>query len=365
MDSSVSTIIIGAGQAGLATSYFLKQKGIEHVVLEAHDNAGDSWQNRWDSLRLFSPHPYNNLPGLPFPRSNTVLPTKDEVANYLRQYTRILNLPVKTATPVLSVEKNNNEYIVATNDNHYRTSCIVIATGAYHKPYIPEVSKRIPPEIRQITSKAYKNPESLLPGDVLVVGMGASGSQIALELAGTRKVYLSGKQLPSFPRQVLGKDIYWWLYKTGLLTATIDSWLGKKMMQRNMYNGDALIGKALKESIKQKDIFLVGKTVDVTGNEVIFDDGKKAVVQNIIWATGYRYDFSWIRLPIFDKKGYPMQSRGKVIESPGLYFVGLPYLYRINSSLIGGVGADAQYIAEDIFRHLTQKNKKRQTQQSS
>src|SRR5450755_2832692 len=187
------TIVIGAGQAGLAAGYFLAKTGRRFLVLEQNERVGDSWRRRWDSLRLFTPNRYNSLPGMAFPGDRYALPGKDEVATYLQSYAERFRLPIRTATGVTSLEHDGARFSVRAGDETLVSSSIVITTGAYQRPYIPNFARQLSKPITQIHSSEYRNPSQVPDGDVLVVGAGNSGTQIALELASSRRVFLSGR----------------------------------------------------------------------------------------------------------------------------------------------------------------------------
>lgn len=345
---STNTIIIGAGQAGLSASYYLLQKEIPHFVLDKNDRIGDQWSNRWDSLELFTPAEYNDLPGRPFPAPKGSLPTKDMVADYLKQYANEFNLPVKLSVEVKSVRKEGEKFVVETSEGDFDSENVIVATGAFQKPFIPKCAKEISEEVLQLHTSEYKNPSQLKPGTVLVAGTGNSGVQIAEELSRTHDVILAGRDNGSFPRSFLGKDIYWWLKTLGLLNATIHHPIVKRMRKKET-TGDPLVGRKMSKVGEKCALKRAAKVQTAKNGSLVMEDNVLvAMPDNIIWATGFQPDFSWIKLDIFKEDGYPNHERGVVKEVPGLYFLGLKLLFRLNSSLIGGVGRDAEYIAGRI-----------------
>jgi putative flavoprotein involved in K+ transport len=342
------TVIIGAGQAGLSTGYFLKQLGVPFEIWDAEARLGENWRSRWDSLSLFSPAKYSSLPGFPFPKPPLSLPSKDETADYIAEYARKFDLPVKLGMKVDALTYEEGIFHLSIGAQQIQAKQVVIATGTFHTPYIPKFPHSPAADILQIHVNAYKNVLQLQEGPTLVVGTGASGTQIAAEIAQTRKVYLSGPPTGNMPRSRLGKDIYWWLYTTGMMHIRKESWLGRRLL-RNTGGADALIGKSLDEIVKENALLRRGVLVDFQNGLPEFIGGESAPdIRNIVWATGYRNDYSWIHLPIFDENGQPTHRRGAAVGCPNLYFVGLKFQYRADSSNMGGVGRDAKWVAEQI-----------------
>lgn len=341
-------IIIGAGQAGLATAYHLQQHGIAPLLLDAHARAGDCWRNRWDSLCLFSPAKYSSLPGWAFPLPSMALPTKDQAADYLEAYAQRFQMRLRLGARVLALTQEAGSFAVVLEGGEcLRAERIVIATGAFSTPYVPDFAQSASKEIAQIHVRDYRNPMQVGEGAVLVVGAGASGSQIAAELAATHKVYLCGPDTGNLPRRFLGIDIYWWLYASGVMAIRRHSWLGRRMAKQR--GGDQLIGKPLKKIVADAGIHRRGMLLGFEQGKPQFQDGESADdIRSIVWATGYRNDYRWIRMPILDPEGVPVQTRGVVEPCPGLYFVGLRFMHRVDSSNMGGMGRDAAYIAGHI-----------------
>lgn len=342
-------VVIGAGQAGLAAGYWLAQQDIDFVILDANARVGDSWRKRWDSLRLFTPARYSSLPGLSFPGDPYHLPTRDEIADYLEWYARVFDLPLRHNVRITRLERGVGRYEILTADgSRFQADNVIVATGPFQTPRIPDVAQELDPAIVQLHSSAYVNPAQLPEGDALVVGAANSGAQIALELAQSRRTLLAGRAVGSLPRRILGRDLFDWLWPT-LMRPGADSRLGARIRADVLSSTDKLIG------FSERDLERGGvvRVPRITGNrdgQPLFADGSTANVKSIVWATGFRPDFRWIDLPVFELDGFPRHERGVVREAPGLYFVGLRFQYRLNSSLVGGVGADAQYVAQSIVR---------------
>jgi len=342
---SYNTIVIGGGQAGLATGYFLKQYGVDFVILDENERTGDSWRNRWDSLHLFTPAKFSSLPGMPFPAETLHYPTKGEMADYLETYARRFNLPVQLGTRVKRLSREGDRFVISAGSQPLTASQVVVATGAYQSPRIPTFAKDLDPAIHQVHTKHYHNPSELPIGDTLVVGVGNSGGEIAMELAQTRQVWLSGKptgQLPK-PKNFMIDLLWWFLHKA----TRVDTRFGQFFKSKQGHRGVPL------EGLSEKDFAAAGikrltKTVGTRNGKPVFEDGGSVDVSSIVWATGFRNDFSWIDLPVFDVEGEPVHERGVVAGEPGLYFTGLFYLYSVSSALIGGTKRDAGYIAEKI-----------------
>jgi putative flavoprotein involved in K+ transport len=343
----VDTVIIGGSQSGLAAGYCLQQEGIDFVILDGEACVGDAWRKRWDSLELFTPAQYNNLPGMPFPAPEGHLPTKDEMADYLQAYAQRFNLPVRVNTRVQTLAREGRIYHLQTNQGAYRASHVIVATGAYQAQRVPPFAENIDPGIHQMPSSRYRNPSQLPEGGVLIVGAGNSGAQIAIDIAQSgRKVWLSGRDTGHMKRTILGKDIFWWLWHT-IFRVRAGTWLGRRLRQKLVGQGAALVDIS-EEDLAEAGIARVPRTTDAHNGKPQTDGGEIHDVSTIIWATGFEPNFKWIRLPIFEPDGFPRHRRGVVHGEPGLYFLGLPFLYRGNSSLVGGVGRDAAYAAKKI-----------------
>jgi len=345
MRNYYDTIIIGAGQAGLAMGYYLKKQNENFVLLEGNETCGNSWRTRYDSLLLFTPRSHSSLPGLKIDGNQNGYPTKDEIANYLENYAQKFELPIKVNTFVQNVCKINGYFNILTkNGDSYHSKQLVVATGPFQKPFIPSFSNNVPSEINQIHAADYKNSKSLSEGPVIVVGGGNSGLQIATELASDREVYLSTSKKPMYlPNEILNKSIFWWFKFLGISRLTTNSFLGKIVK-----NNDPIIGLESKPLIKAGKIKLLPKAVSFHEHSLVFKNKMTIKPKNIIWATGYYSCYRWLDFPhIFDDKGSPIHLRG-VSKEDGLYFLGLPWQHRRGSALLLGVGEDAKYLAFKI-----------------
>jgi putative flavoprotein involved in K+ transport len=343
------TVIIGGGQAGLAAGYHLAARDADFVILSDEARVGDNWRRRWDSLRLFTPARYSGLPGMPFPAEPGHFADKDEVADYLERYAERFDLPMRLQSRAGSIDWDGARYQIPVNGGTsvLEADNVIVATGAFQRPRVPAVSKRIAPSIRQLHSSEYRNPFDLPDGPVLVVGAGNSGAQIALELARFRKVWLAGRDTGHMPRRVLGRDIFDWIWPV-MSRLTVDSRLGRRVRSRVRQGGDPLLGIAERE-LHAGGVTRVGRIEQERGGLPVCD-GATLAPTVIIWCTGYDRDFSSINLPVLDEHGAPKQQHGAAEGMPGLFFVGLPFLHRHNSALIGGVGADAAMVAEQVVR---------------
>jgi putative flavoprotein involved in K+ transport len=338
-------VVIGAGQAGLAAGYWLGQHDFDFLIIDANARVGDSWRKRWDSLKLFTPAKYSGLPGLAFPGDPYHLPNRDEVADYLDWYARVFDMPVRTNVNVKRVSRFERGFQIETDGVRLEADNVIVATGPFHVPRVPEVSRRIDKNVLQLHSSGYRNPAQLPQGPALVVGAANSGAQIGMELAKSRDVLLAGRSVGSMRRRILGRDVFDWLYLT-VMRPGGDSFVGRRI-RRNVLGGtDALIGFTEKD-ITAAGVRRAGRVTDALYGKPLLDDGTVADVSSIIWATGFRPDFSWIDAPVLGDDGFPVHHRG-VTSVPGLYFVGLRFQHRLNSSLIGGVGADAQFVTESM-----------------
>ena len=340
-------VIIGAGQAGLAAGYSLAQQEIDFVILDANARVGDSWRQRWDSLQLFTPARYSALPGVSFPGDPYRLPSRTELADYLEWYAELHDLPVRHNVKVTRMTRTGSRYFIETNGSTFEADNVIVATGPFHTPSIPGIASGVAPEIVQLHSSGYRNPRQLPDGAALVVGAANSGAQIAMELAKSRPTYLAGRSVGSMPRRILGRDVFDWLYAT-VMKPGADTFLGKRIRRNVLGSTDALIGMTEKD-IARAGVQRMARIESVRDGHPVTASGETLDVRSIVWATGFQPDFRWIELPVLDARGYPVHHRGVVDAQPGLFFVGLRFQYRLNSSLVGGVGEDAKYVASAVM----------------
>jgi putative flavoprotein involved in K+ transport len=335
------TIVIGAGQAGLATGYYLAERGADFVILDSAARVGDSWRKRWDSLRLFTTAAHSGLPGMPFPAPPAHLPDRDEVADYLERYAERMDLPFRLSCHVDSLARSGERYVVHADGMRYEADSVVVATGPFQRPRLPDAATQLAPAIHQLHSSQYRNPFDLPAGSVLVVGAGNSGAQIALELARFRKVWLAGKESGHLPRRVLGRDVFDWLWP--VMRRITKQTLGGRIFRGRSGKADPLVGMSSR-TLARAGIQRVGRVTGVRGGLPVCE-GEVIEPDVVIWCTGFEPDYRWIDLPVLDESGWPRQSRGVCTDSPGLYFVGLRFQHTLTSALIGGVAEDAAYVA--------------------
>ena len=339
------TIVIGGGQAGLAVGQQLAARDLDFVILDGGRRVGDAWRQRWDSLRLFTPARYSGLPGMPFPAPPTHLPDKDEVADYLARYAERFDLPVRLDSRVDALDWDGERYVIHAHGTRLEAAQVVVATGPFQRPRIPSVAAQLAPEIHHLHSSVYRNPFELPDGPALVVGAGNSGAQIALELARFRKVWLAGPDTGYLPRRALGRDLFDWLWPVAS-RATLDTRLGRRMRARAAHAGDPRIGLS-ERMLAEAGITRVGRLVEARGGLPVCGN---AVLQPrvVVWCTGFAPDHGWIRVPVLDERGHPRHRRGVAVNAPGLYFVGQRFQHRASSALLGGVGSDAAFVAEQV-----------------
>ncbi|MCC9265418.1 NAD(P)/FAD-dependent oxidoreductase [Bacillus velezensis] len=339
------TIVIGAGQAGISVGYYLKKSKQKFIILDKSHEVGESWKNRYDSLVLFTSRMYSSLPGMPLEGDKHGLPSKNEIAAYLKKYVERFEIPIQLRTEVISVQKLNNDFLIKTNREEYQTKNLVMAAGPFHTPNIPSISRDVADHIHQLHSSQYKHSKQLAPGNVLVIGGGNSGAQIAVELSKERATYLACSNKPAyFPLWIGKRSIFWWFDKLGVLHASHTSIVGKFIQKK----GDPIFGYELKHAIRQKKIILKQRVIAGKQNEIIFKDSSSLEVNNIIWATGFKNPLWWMKIEgVLDKEGRIIHHRG-VSAAEGLYFIGLPWQHRRGSALLQGVGNDAEYIVKQM-----------------
>ncbi|MDP1849869.1 MAG: NAD(P)-binding domain-containing protein [Solirubrobacteraceae bacterium] len=337
-------IVVGGGQAGLAIGYFLAQQGRTFEILEATGEPAAAWRRRWESLTLFTPARYSNLPGWPFPGDPDRYPVRDDVVAYLAEYAERFALPVAYGSRVRSVRRAQTTYLVETDSGAaYEADQVVLATGPFQRPFVPPICDGLSRDVDQLHSSDYQAPRDIAPGIVLVVGGGNTGFQIAAELARSHEVHLSiGARQKPLPQRILGRDLFWYLEATGLIRKTTASRIGRRMEGR-----DTLIGSRPRTLRRRHGVRLHDRAVGADGATVRFGDGERLDPNTVIWATGFRPDHSWIDVPVFDDGGRVVHERG-VTASPGLYFLGLSWMHTRGSALLGWVGDDAEHLAHEI-----------------
>jgi putative flavoprotein involved in K+ transport len=346
------TVIIGAGQAGLATGYHLKRLGVPFVILDAQERVGDAWRTRWDSLRLFTPAWVDGLPGLPFPAPRWSFPTKDEMADYFESYAARFELPVRTGTQIERLVQEGDRYVLSSEGRRIEADRVVVATGANRVPKLPAYASALDPWILQIHSAEYRNPSQLREGRVLVVGVGNSGAEIAVELAPSHQIWLAGTPTGQIPaplgtrRYRMGFHVFRFF---GTRVVTRGNPIGRRLLPKLERQAAPLVPVRL-DDLAAANVQMVPRVAGVRDGLPLLEDERVLEVENVIWCTGFRQDFPWIHLPIFDPEGRPVHDRGVVTSGPGLYFVGLNGQYSLASEVIPGVGRDARYIAEAIAR---------------
>jgi putative flavoprotein involved in K+ transport len=345
----LQVVVVGGGQAGLATAHELARRGLSFAVLEADERIGDQWRRRWDSLHLFTPARFDALPDSTFPALPDSFPSKDEMADYLEAYARAGGLPVRSGVRALKLSRGVDSYLLETSAGTVEAAHVVIATG-YDSPKLPPFATAIKPEVRQLHAQHYLK-AAQLTGDVLVVGAGTSGVEIAIEaaLAGHRTV-LAGRGTGAIPAVFYSfKGKIFWFYANRI--ASVRTPMGRRMKPLVLTHGAPLI------RVKMRDALAAGveraaRVVAVDAGLPICEGGRRMEPDTIVWCTGFKRDYSWIDFLVVGPDGYPRHQAGVADGELGLYFVGLPFQTRLASALIGGVGEDAAFVAGEIAKRL-------------
>ncbi|GAA4103783.1 flavin-containing monooxygenase [Nocardioides kongjuensis] len=349
----IETLIIGAGQAGLATGHALQGRGRRFLIVDGAERVGDNWRAHYDSLRLYSPAKYDGLPGLRFPAAPWTYPSKDDVADYLEKYAVEFDLPVRMRTRIDRLARRTaGGFTAAVGDDTITCDNVVVATGSFGRtPHVPDVAAGLDPSIRQLHSTQYKRPDDLAEGRVLVVGASHSGCDIAYEVAEHRPTTLVGRDCGQIPfrwekkaiRRVFPVLVFVWRH---VLTRRTP--LGRKEMEEVRHHGGPML-RVKREDLAQRGVERIEQRVSgVRDGLPVLEDGTVVDAATVIWATGFEQAFGWIDLPAIGPDGWPQEYRGVVDQVPGLFFCGLSFQFAFSSMVLPGVGRDAEYVARRI-----------------
>jgi putative flavoprotein involved in K+ transport len=353
----IDVVVIGAGQAGLSVGYFLAKNKSSFLILDANQRIGDSWRNRWDSLRLFTPSRFDGLAGMPFPGPAHSFPTKNQMADYLESYARRFALPVRHGISVERLTRTGRRYLLSAGGQSFAAKHVVVAMAGYQQPRLPDFHSGLRGEIRQMHSSAYRNPAQLQPGPVLLVGAGNSGAEIAVEVARHKhKVWMAGRNTGAVPfridglasRLFLQRFIFRLVFHRLL---TVNTPLGRKAKSKMLSQGGLLI-RVKEADLAAAAVERVPRVEGLRAGLPLLADGRVLEPANVIWCTGFHPGFSWIDLPVIGERGLPQHNSGVVPGQPGLYFVGLPFLHSFSSTMIHGVARDAERIAQVIRERI-------------
>ncbi|MDQ6876280.1 MAG: NAD(P)/FAD-dependent oxidoreductase [Candidatus Dormibacteraeota bacterium] len=343
MSEHFEVVVVGGGQAGLAAGFHLARRSVNFVILDAHPCVGEAWRKRWKSLRLFTPARLDGLPGMPFPDRSGALPTKDEMADYLERYTEHNRLPIRLGIRVETLSREGDRYVLTVGDRKFEADQVVVATGGHPVPKVPDFAGELSAGILQLHSAEYRDPSQLQEGDVLVVGAGNSGGEIAMDAAQNHRVWLAGR-----PTGIVSPVLYsrpsWWL-ATKLMT--VNTSMGRKFVAQARSKGTPLV-RLRERDFATAGITRVTRVEGVEEGKPRLEDGRRLDVRNVVWCTGFKHDYSWIKLPAAAGGHVPAHERGVVVSEPGLYFIGLPFQFGHNSALIDGVTRDADYVVTRI-----------------
>ncbi len=348
----VGTVVVGGGQSGLSVGYHLAQRGLDFVILDGNQRIGDAWRKRWDSLRLFTQARFSALPGMPFPAPGTSFPTKDEMADYLEAYAARFKLPIRTGVRVDRLSKQGDRFLLTAGARRFEAENVVVAMSSHERPWVPPLAQELDRGLVQLHSADYRNTSQLRNGGVLVVGAHDSGAEIALDVASEHSTWLSGRDPGHVPFRIdtavgrrIGVPLVMFMFHRVL---TVNTPIGRRMRPKLLRHAGPVV------RVKHKDLAAAGvkrvpRVVGARNGLPVLEDQRALQVANVIWCTGFRPDFSWIDLPVFaDDEVEPKHQHGIVGTQPGLYFVGLFFLYAASSGLVGGVGRDAERVVAAI-----------------
>jgi len=350
-DDVYDVLVIGGGQAGLAAGYHLKRARLSFRILEAAPRVGDSWRRRYRSLTLFTPRAFSELPGLRLPGNPEGYPSRDEFADYLESYASAHGLSVDLDAEVVRLTRDDLGFRLRIRDgSEVSAKAVIVAAGAFRKPLRPGISKGLDESVVQLDAEAYSGPEDVPPGKVLVVGDGATGRDIAVELAISREVILAtGKPRKLFPERILGRSVWWWLSKLGLMRAGPRSFLGRLMRKSDPFPDR---GRSI-EALRSRGVQIVGRLVSSKDRTAAFEDRSRVEVGAVVWTVGYRDELDWIDIPgATDERGTPVHDGG-VSPVRGLFFLGRPWQRNRASALVMGVGDDAEMVVDQVRQTMT------------
>ena len=341
-------VIVGEGQAGLAASYALRERGIEHLVLDAYAEVGDSWRRRYAGLRLFTPRQFSSLPGLPMAGDAASYPDRDEFADYLRDYARLFELPVCSNTRVTRLTRDALGHFVVSLDSGEALLAqqVIIAAGGFQQAVVPALGGGLDSSVLQLTPDTVGDGSTLPAGTLLVVGDGASGRDLARRYAASHRVLLAcGKPRRLLPERLFGRSIWWWLQRLGLMRASADSVIGRRMRRIDPFpNRHASLA-----DLQRLGVEVVPRLARAEGRQVGFVDGQQREVDAVIWAVGYRDALDWLQVPgALDELGQVLQAEG-LSPVAGLGWLGRPWQRNRASALVMGAGADAEWLVERML----------------
>lgn len=349
----VDVLVVGGGQAGLGTGYRLREAGVEFVIVDDRARTGDVWRTRWRSLVLFTPRRFAALPGLPLPRSTSYYPTREQLADYLEQYAAEHALPVVHGTRVTAITRDGHAFVAETSRGTVRARAVVIATGPFQYPRIPRVGAGLDTSVAQLHSSAYDCADDLPHGSIAVVGGGNSAAQLAVELADSepaRRVTMVAPQQPWFiPERILGLTVYWPLRLLGILNSPAESRISRYIHSR----GDGILGTEAKRAVRAGRLALrTSRVVDARARSLVLADGSTLEVDAVLWATGFRTHYPFVQVEgALTEHGAPLHEGG-ISPVRGLYWIGLPWQRRLDSSILHGIAADSADLLEPLLTHL-------------